>query len=59
VVILFAVMLYVSGDVCQEMADCVKINDNVFHKNSNYLTFIRVNPYRWVHIPKNKTCIIK
>ena len=43
----------------QGTADCVKINDNIFHKNSNYLTFIRVHPYRWAYLPKNKICIIK
>ena len=40
-------------------AERVKINYNIFHKNSNYLTFTRVHFYRWAHLPKNKTYIIK
>jgi len=41
-------------------AERVKINYNIFHKNSNYLTFIRVHPYRWAHLPKNNAyCMIK
>jgi len=42
-----------------EPSDRVKINDSIFHKNSNYLTFTRVHFYRWAHLPKNKTYIIK
>ena len=47
---------------CEEnkgTAGRVKIKDNIFHKNSNYLTFIRVHPYLCAYLPKNKTCIIK
>ena len=33
-------------------ADRVKINYNIFHKNSNYLTFVKVPLYCWTYLLK-------
>jgi len=35
-----------------ETAVYVKINNNIFHKNSNYLIFVELTPYYWAHYPK-------
>lgn len=35
-----------------ETSDRVKINYNIFHKNSNYLTFVKVPLYCWTYLLK-------